>query len=304
MLKSVVYVLLRRLTQEFQTWFICFVDNLFVDVLLAKALLTIRCGICGTTRKNAPGVPPVMQAITHRFSKQILGPNASTSYIVDDLVNVIAWFDNLRGNVVLFITTAHRPNAMTNVLRYTKTKLATRGCPTGHNKQLVQQPQVAVDYNNYMNSTDHHNHLRAMATVRRAGQKKWTKEIIEFIIDVCQTNAYLIWRRGQFGNNDDNTQRCLFLEQLIDGLLQVPEKIHTPLERLPRSECKWKGCQPRGYRRRQPLSEIVNQTTTVYRRKTNWWCKQCQIALCLDRSCFSAYHAEHRLPFSLGDPPS
>ena len=308
MLKSVVYVLLRRLTEEFQTsvatWFICFVDNLFVDVFLAKALLTIKCGICGTTRKNAPGVPSVMQAITHRFPKQILGPNASTSYIVDGLVNVTSWFDNLRGNVVLFITTAHRPDSTTHVMRRTKAKLATRAQPTGYNKQLVQQPKVAVEYNNYMNSTDHHNHLRAMATVRRAGQKKWTKKIIEFIIDVCQTNAYLIWRRNRFGDNDDNTQRWKFLEQLIEGLLQVPEKIHTPTQRPSRSECKWKGCRPRGYKKREPLSEIVNQVTTVYHRKTEWWCKQCQIALCLDRNCFSAYHAEHGLLYSLGDPPS
>ncbi|RMD39278.1 hypothetical protein DV735_g5850, partial [Chaetothyriales sp. CBS 134920] len=37
--------------------------------------------------------------------------------------------------------------------------------------------------------------LRKSRTVRRAHQKKWTKKVIEFAIDVAQTDAYLAWKQ-------------------------------------------------------------------------------------------------------------
>jgi transposase IS4-like protein len=87
-IKSTVYTLCERVTAEYrQEQFVCFVDNLFVNIPLARALLTINIGICGTTRKNALGIPLVLLAIQHRFP-ELLPDNQVTTCILDDLINV------------------------------------------------------------------------------------------------------------------------------------------------------------------------------------------------------------------------
>jgi len=107
--KSLVYTLCDRATVEFrQQQFICYVDNLFTDIPLARALLSINVGICGTTRKNAVGIPLVLRAIQDRFPKLLLA-NMVTSCILDGLINITTWHDGLRHNIVTFITTVHKP---------------------------------------------------------------------------------------------------------------------------------------------------------------------------------------------------
>jgi hypothetical protein len=116
-IKSAVYLLCERVTkQQRDKAFICYIDNLFVDVHLAQALLSIGIGICGTTRKNAPSVPPILLAIQHRFP-HLLADNACISLPAKDLVNCFIWHDSLRDNIVSFISTVHLSNAWRLVTR-------------------------------------------------------------------------------------------------------------------------------------------------------------------------------------------
>jgi len=67
-IKGIVYTLSERVTRLYRDKsFVCLIDNLFIDIPLAKALLSIGVGICGTTRKNAPRIPSVLLAIQYRF---------------------------------------------------------------------------------------------------------------------------------------------------------------------------------------------------------------------------------------------
>jgi len=167
-----VYTLCERVTAEYRhLQFIYYIDNLFTNIPLARALLTINIGICGTTRKNALSVPPVLLAIQHQFP-ELLPDNQVATYILDRLVNVTTWHDGLRQNIVTFITTVHPPQATATAQRRSRHLHATRATLGGFNTVQVRQPAVAVDYNNYIYATNNANHLRATATVRRPSQPK------------------------------------------------------------------------------------------------------------------------------------
>lgn len=107
--KSVVYILCERLRERFPLLdFTVWIDNLFADVHLAKALLSQRIGCTGTLRKDAKGVPPVLAAIKARFGS-LLAPNQMTTRIIDDAVCVGVWHDHLRGKKVSLVSTVHSP---------------------------------------------------------------------------------------------------------------------------------------------------------------------------------------------------
>ena len=294
-IKGMVWTLCERVTGQFSTLsFVCFLDNLFVDIPLAKALLSIGVGICGTTRKNAPGIPPVLLAIVHRFPA-LLPPDGVTAAIVDELVSVTTWYDSLRKNRVLFITTAYRTDTRQLVLRSTARSNATRTTPGGYGKKAVHQPSVAVAYNSFMNATDNFNHLRNEGSVRRPYQSKWTKKFLEFAIDLCRVNAYLIWRASLIIHDLDHRERKEFTRQLITGLLDDQEEEHTPSQRSKRNYCAWKGCQTREYQKRKPLAEVTNSSTKPWTRKTTDYCNKCCKALCIATGCWAAYHRAKRL---------
>jgi len=146
-----------------------------------------------------------------------------------------------------------------------------------------------------MGSTDNANHLRATATVRRSHQPKWTKKFIEYIVDCCYTNAYLIWKRNPSNQRRDHRERGFFLQELINGLLQVQEKAHIPVQLQKRTYCGWKDCQTAVYNRRKPLQEVRNITTRSRSSRTYDHCDDCMKSLCIGKGCWAAYHKDNGL---------
>lgn len=128
-IRSMVYMLCERLTiQHPGSSFICFMDNLFNNVPLARALLTINVGICGTTRANALGIPPVLQALRHKFPA-VLKIGQLTGCVINDLILTIAWNDNMNDRVVTMMTTAYRPLDTTTATRSCRPEKPTRSTP-------------------------------------------------------------------------------------------------------------------------------------------------------------------------------
>lgn len=112
MTKSVVYTLVHRLThlshRSQGLAFLCFTDNLFTDSHLVRALLSLNVAVCGTMRRNAPGLDPLLRAITSPESR-ILADDSITYRIYDDKVLTVVWRDPERQHSVLFCTTAFSP---------------------------------------------------------------------------------------------------------------------------------------------------------------------------------------------------
>jgi hypothetical protein len=294
-IKAMVYNLCDRLrSRDRYQPFVCFLDNLFTDVPLARALISLGIGICGTTRRNTPGFPAVLLAIKYRFP-QLLPDNTISTQAVDDIVNCIIWNDHLQGNIVSFISTVHRNNAWLHTSRKCSGLHPTRHTPGGFQLIDIDQPAIAVDYNTFMGSTDKANQYRAYSTVRVAGQPSKTKKILEFMIDSCQNNAFLVWQRYQPPDHINSRSHEYFINELVEGLLLQPGKVHTPFHRSNRTYCAWKDCSPRGYTQRTPLGEIINSTGQFRGSKTYDYCQECMKALCIERGCWGSYHDAHNL---------
>lgn len=299
--KSAVFLLCERVTARFRDQpFICFTDNLFTDPHLARALLSINVGICGTVRGNATGIPPILKQIA-ATEPCLLDDDQLIHRTVDNLVNVIVWRDPLRRHTVTFATTAFSP---------TQTEVAprrTRFIPTsehrsGFHRIVAEQPKIAVQYNLHMGHVDVANQLRQQKTIRRAGQLKWTKKFIEFIVDVAHTNAFLAFQQYQQEPDPGHRERERFLTQLIAGLLHDQENTHTPSDRGKLTYCGWKQCTPGPSHGRQALGEVTGNARRVRTSKTAGYCTKCSKALCVKKGCWEAYHRYHSLP--VGTPES
>lgn len=94
---------------EPQRSFCLFLDNLFLNLPVAKALLALDISCMGTTRKNATGIPP--ELIEWKERRHSLVWNSVIARIVDSVLCFV-WQDN---NAVLGITTAY--NMTDTVLR-------------------------------------------------------------------------------------------------------------------------------------------------------------------------------------------
>jgi hypothetical protein len=297
--KSMVYLLIQRVTTEWRinssTSWVCYLDNLFVDVYLARALLTIGVGICGTTRKNVPGVPNEMLALVH-CHQQLLPPNHTFTRIIDEFVNVTAWHDPLRNNHVLFLSTVHLPGKNKTAQRKMKARYPIRTRPDTFEMLQAIQPAIAVDYNTYMGATDNANHLRAIASIVRPGEPKWTRRILAYIIDICHCNAYLIYLDARRERRPDHRDREIFLNELVEGLLEIHDKPHIAAQHSSRRFCTWRACRATPNSNRRVLADITNSARKPYASRTADYCKQCGISLCVTKGCFEAYHNEKHLP--------
>jgi hypothetical protein len=295
-LKSMVYKLCEALRTRFPGQkYVCFVDNAFTDVPLARALIGLDIGLCGTVRKNSKGFPVILQAIKYEYP-HLLAENRLASKIVHQNVNCVVWNDHLNGNIVSFISTVHRNTSTINTTRSYEPTNATRAHQKGFARLNMDQPAIPVDYNTYMGSTDLTNRYRSYSTTRIAGQRKWTKKMLEFMIDMCQINAYLVYNRYQPPPHVRDDSHELFIKGLVAGLIHQQEEVHTPQERSKSVYCSWRGCQPRAYTRPTPLGRVVNNMTPARGGRTFDWCTKCGKAFCITRGCWRAYHDHYDLP--------
>ena len=177
-----------------------FLDNLFLTVPVAQALLFLGILCTGTTRKNAMGVPE--ELIKLKNKNQALIWNSTFSKIVNG-VNCFLWQDN---NAVLGITTAYCLHQV--VQRWRK-----RPGDTSTNARIVRPvfgddvrkllwiPKVIDEYNHHMNGVDHANQLRSNMTVNRRLEYRIWHPLWHFLIDIAAVNAFICWRwqrpRGQ-----------------------------------------------------------------------------------------------------------
>jgi hypothetical protein len=293
--RALVYILCERITSEYRgTPFACYTDNLFTSLPLAKALRSIHIGLCGTARTNSAGIPSILTKIKKDFSG-MMTDNQVIVAILDDIVNCTLWKDSLRGNIVLMLSTMHRPANTRSVLRRCNAGITTRSRDIPYQLVQVDQPAIAVDYNKYMGNCDTFNHLIQSRSILRPGQRRWTTIILGFILNTCLTNAWIVYR-------DYHTERCTtapirnqFTSELLEQLIKVYENVHLPSLREKRSFCQWTGCYtgPKAANR-MILGEVAGNARQ-HSSQTNNYCNDCRVVLCLRKGCWARYHDSKQL---------
>ena len=151
------------------------------------------------------------------------------------------------------------------------------------------------------------NQLRSTYTCYRAGDDKWWRPLWWWLIDICITNAYVLWKATD--TNSDHRQHRRFHDELIDSLLAIPQLQEVdpwddiPLEDIPitvtkKGYCCWGlkskgGCEAGSHRNRSVLGEIVNSSRAPKRpRQVRTGCKKCGIRICTDGKCWDNWHSK------------
>jgi len=288
---------------------LAFLDNLFLNIDVATALLALDIGVMGTTRKNSKGLPDQLIKLKDIKTPLIYGGNVQR--IVDSVL-CFAWQDN---NIVLGITTAFSLSQTGDfILRDRKRpgKASTNAriaLPVFGNEWKKELPiPVAIDaYNHGMNAVDVANQFRAHTTFHHQYERRNWRPLGFFLLDVCLGNSWFIWKAKQA--HQSTHLRAQFNHKLIDAL--IARGVEHAIARRPASRrCSWgalhpEDCSPtpREYRderrqrrqtRRVPLGETSgnsrHQTPCRRAAESIWGCNSCDVNLCTKRGCYHKWH--------------
>ena len=199
---QVPVLLLQRLRMRLpELKLVAFLDNLFLNVNVAHALLKIDVGVMGTTRKNSGGFPKPLLEIKKINRALLYGGHLS---IIEGEALCFAWQDN---NVVLGMTTAFSlDKGELNDINWT---LRTRRRPkeSSTNAAIARPifgdkpfktlsiPSAIDAYNHHMNGIDVANQIRRNFSCHRLWETRTWRPLAYWLFDVCMVNAFVIWRQ-------------------------------------------------------------------------------------------------------------
>ena len=310
---ALIIRLAERLRKRYPDRVFCyFLDNLFLNLDVAQSLLAMQMLCCGTTRKNATGIPKWL--IKLKDNNRGLVWNSALGETVEQTL-CFAWQDN---NLVLGITTAHD---FKNELVYRERR---RPAPTSTNARIVRPifgglakmwlwiPKAIDDYNHYMNAVDVANQFRGALTCHRRYERRNWRPIWNWLLDLCRVNAYLLSNR-QINKKQRRGQRP-FVQEVTERLLMWPYEEEVPLHPskfdpeqkeehkwvifTSRKNCLWcveqlKKTQDPQSAERVALAPIVNGVRPRVRKRASQslgGCSTCQITLCRE-PCFDQFHS-------------
>jgi Transposase IS4 len=301
-----------------QRVFCLYLDNLFLNVEVAQALLALNICVTGITRKNAKGIPQWL--IQLKTNNDCLVWNSTFAQVVEN-TQCFLWQDN---NAVLEITTAY---TLKNDTIWIKRK---RPSPTSTNARIVRPVfgnavrkwlrilRAINAYNHYMNGVDRANQLRRSYTVHRKFERRNWRPQWYFMLDTCLVNGFLIWKNNRPDPGKNLHRR--YREKLVNILLNWPYQdiaVATLNKRclspeLPTANKKarkhiWELYGKRGYcvwckahskewvpqQLRPVLAEIRNSETPnkrIRQSQSPGGCHSCGVYLCRKGNCFEAFH--------------
>jgi hypothetical protein len=296
--------------------FLCFLDNLFLNVDVAHCLLNINVAVMGTTRKNATGIPSELLEVKNADKtdhKQLLW-NSTIARIVGECL-VFLWQDN---NAVIAITTAHslhrpedqvvrlrrRPKASSSAAKIT---LPVFGTGKDNATKWLRIPRPIDDYNHGMNGVDLASQYRGGFSCHRPNSRRWWMPVFFWLLDICLNNAFLIWKLSQPRHRHrDKSLHKDFIDKLIYDMLHYNQWTPAPgkacthtVKRLQKPlRCvygyKHDGGCVQGQRGGRAFGkEISGNARRISRpRQTRAACEQCDVALCIRGGCWQRYHSE------------
>ena len=311
------FALVLQLAREVRNWynhriFTVFLDNLFLNVEVAQALLVLGFLCMGTTRKNTKGIPQALLDLKEQ--NRALVWNSCIGKIVNSVLCFL-WQDN---NTVLGITTAYS-------LHHLVKRLRNRPSITSTNAHIVRPvfgdlqrkelkiPYAIDEYNHHMNAVDRNNQLRKRMSVIRPYQRRTWRPAWHWMLDVVLVNCYLIWKSLRRPDGSGRGHRK-FRHALAMALLNYPLEETVTTEPPPeaahsgahdrvlhsvrfktRAYCA--NCRSKLSQNRRFGTEITNQVAggaLLRGKKTRGGCAKCTKRLCLQGQCWEEWHSQNR----------
>jgi Transposase IS4 len=193
------YTLVLRLAEQLprQLEFYIYLDNLFLNLLVAQCLLAMGIYCMGTTRKKATGFPLELQSYLDNNNELVW--DSTITQVVDDNTICFIWQDN---KAVATISTAHSLHREEDkIQRHRKSPKIN-----SDNQRILRPvfqglpfkdlfiPKAIDDYNHHMKGVDQADQLRANFTCHRKQNYRTWWPLFYFLIDVACVNAYLLWK--------------------------------------------------------------------------------------------------------------
>jgi hypothetical protein len=169
--KQVVWSLYSAIRSRIEHPILAFIDNLFTNVPLAKALRSIQVFLMGTTRQNAEGFPASIKQLID--SGTVLQWGGLLGVVVNDVL-CFYWQDS---GAVLGMTTAFDPSLTVTRSRRRPKRTSTNARNVwqvfdGQSRKDLPIPAMIDAYNYHMNGVDRANHLRANFSCHRPNSRR------------------------------------------------------------------------------------------------------------------------------------
>jgi hypothetical protein len=192
-------------------------------------------------------------------------------------VAVLAWQDKKR---VTMVSTYYKDDMRVVVIRPNKTQI---------------KPVVVCDYNKNMLWVDLKDQKLQPYLLERKKGTKWYVKLFRRLLNVAIHNSTVIYRSHPNKPKMDTLQFRLLL---VQGLLERHSSgNHRPVHGRPSVLTPHKRLTERHFleqiapmgKKARPHRLCVVCTKKGQRRETQYWCSECEAALCLE-GCFKAYH--------------
>ena len=263
--------------------YIVYMDNFYSSPTLFSDLLTSGFGAVGTLDTSRRGVPSSIAAQKKKMQKPCYDRGYGVWKRIGDLVYNI-WKDT---KVVCTLSSIHNGHSDHTVKR--RKKKPEGGCE----EVQVPIPNSIYDYNQQMGGVDLSDQLIQYFETRRRAHKYW-KTLFFHCIDICVTNAYILYRESLPVEERNKCDHKTFVTELIKDLASYYNSSATsttnPAHRPARSDVR--APHRLQYQETYGYCAACKMQKRPY-NKTDKYCIACNVPLCFThaRDCFSEWHS-------------
>ncbi|CAG2252725.1 unnamed protein product [Mytilus edulis] len=242
-------------------------DSYFTSIPLLQDLLSNGIYGCGTIRQNRKGFPQDLKNAPRMQTGQFVGRQT------DNMVGVV-WMDKKPVNVV----------ASNESLIEVDT--TNRRQKDGTNAR-VTRPRVVTNYQENFRGVDISDQLRAKYSIGRPS-KKWWKYLMNFIIDLCIVNSFIVKAETevpQVARTKKRYRQLDFRINLSTQLIGNFARLRTPAPPM----------RPRATHahlklgRKRSTCKLCTKTGEKKRKTTQMGCEKCDKHLC-SAECHNTFH--------------
>lgn len=271
-------------------------DNYFSSFELFLHMSKRGIKAAGTVRLPRFGKPP----LTNDKKLMKKGRGTSEEVLSPDGVVLVKWVDN------------RSVHTASNFVGVQPTDRVNRWCKKEKKYQEIDRPRIIKKYNEAMGGVDLLDRLISLYRIT-IKSKKWTLRMITHVLDLAATLAWLEYRKDAKKFNvkkplDLAYFRIALAELLISyGKTPISRKRGRPAAASPSPQqprpksakaLEWRpspGLQ-KDHVGHLPAFDDKKEATrcknTNCKQRTHYYCKKCQVHLCLvkDRMCFTIFH--------------